>query len=155
MSLLQKTNPSRPPATVNEWDPFRMMRELMPWQNPFVALERRRDRLYPEFDIKETTEGYSVKADLPGVDETDVEVTLHGSQLKVSGRRQAEQEETGDTWFSVERSYGMFTRMFTLPEGADADRARADLENGVLHVFVPRKADARSTRVAIKSDAKK
>ncbi|MBI5496002.1 MAG: Hsp20/alpha crystallin family protein [Deltaproteobacteria bacterium] len=157
MGLLQRLNPN---TQVSEWDPFRMMREMMsatPWGTNypmFSGTEKRVDTFVPGFDVKENKEGYIIKADLPGVNEADLEVTFQGNQLRIAGKREQEKEDKGDTWYSLERSYGAFTRVFTLPDVADTDKAKAELKNGVLHLFVPRQAQSKTTRVEVKTDKK-
>ena len=154
MGLLQKTTPTQP---FSDWEPFRAMREMMnamPWAGfpSFSALEKRLDQYAPDFDVKETKDGYVIKADLPGVTEADLDVTFQGNQLRIAGKREQEKEDQGDTWCSVGRSYGAFTRVFTLPDVADTEKAKAELKNGVLQLFVPRQAQSKSTRVEVKTE---
>ncbi len=109
----------------------------------------------PAFEVKETKEGYSFKADLPGVAEKDVEVTRTGNRLAISGKREAERQDKGETYYACERSYGSFTRTFTLPDGIDGERIRAELKDGVLSVLVPKLPEAKPQKIAIKPESKK
>jgi hypothetical protein len=71
-----------------------------------------------------------VRADLPGIDEKDLDGSLTGNRLVASGKREAEEEQKGETWSACERSHGSFTRSFTLPEGIDTEHVRASLDKG-------------------------
>ena len=142
----------------NEWDPFRMMREMLHWDPfqemlPFVPTAEPGALFLPDFEVKENKDGYVFKADLPGVKESDLDISLTGNRLVVSGKREFEKEEEHETYFARERSYGTFTRTFTLPEGADVDNARADLKNGVLTLVVPKKTEMQPRRIEVKPGA--
>ena len=86
----------------------------------------------PTFEVKETKDAFIFKADLPGVDEKDIEITLTGDRLTVTGKRESEKREEGERFYTYERSYGTFSRAFTLPEGVNPDAHAAELKNGVL-----------------------
>jgi HSP20 family protein len=134
------------------WDPFRLMCEMMAW-DPFRAFDEARSGFAgfaPQFDVKENGDGYLIEADLPGVEEKDLEVTLTGNRLTISGKREAERSEDGTTWYTYERSYGSFSRTFTLPEGVDTDRVDGELKNGVLTVHLPKRAELKPRKISIK-----
>jgi HSP20 family protein len=137
-----------------EWEPSRLIRQFFGW-DPFreMAPLTRSDLVtfMPAFEVKETKEGYVFKADVPGVKESDIEVTLTGNRLTVSGKRDAEKQERNDTYYTYERSYGSFTRAFTVPDDVESSGIHADLRDGVLTLFVPRKPEAQPKKIAIKS----
>lgn len=85
-----------------------------------------------------------------GVKESDVDITRTGNCLTVSGKRESEREDAGDTYYAYERAYGSFTRSFTMPEGIDADHIHAELKDGVLMVAVPKKPDAQPKKINLK-----
>ena len=151
-NLIRRTEaPSEAPAV---WDPFRLMRDFMSW-DPFAEMApspgRASETIFlPRFEVKETKNTYVFKADLPGIDEKDLEISLTGNRLTVSGKREAENKEEGDTFYACERSYGSFSRSFTLPEGADADHAEAELRNGVLTLSMPKHPEHQPKRISIK-----
>jgi HSP20 family protein len=124
---------------------FPMLRSLMD-REPLRELV-----FTPTFDVKETKEAFLVKADLPGVAEKDLEVTLSGTRLIVSGKREEEKKEKGDVFYTWERSFGMFTRSFKLPEGVDAGRLEAELKGGVLTIVAPKQAEFQPRRVTVRS----
>ena len=133
---------------------FPMLRSLMEWEPmrelaPFFEKEER--EFMPRFDVKETKEAILVKADLPGVAEKDIEVTVSGARLTVSGKREEEKKEKGDVYYTWERSCGIFTRSFKLPEGVNVDHIEAELKGGVLTISVPKKAEFQPRKVTVKS----
>ncbi len=128
------------------WDPFR---EMTPFVSPVPAT------FMPDFEVKETKDGYVFKADVPGIKESDLTITATGNRLTVAGKRDTEKEEKTDTYYTCERSYGEFTRSFTLPEGVDMDAVRADLSEGVLTVTIRKTPEAQPKKIAIGTPAKK
>lgn len=142
-------------------DPFRNMRDLLRW-DPFAELgsswptERLGATTYtPQFDVKETKDAYLFRADLPGVKEQDIEVTLNQNRLVVSGKRESEAEEKSETYYHCERSYGSFMRSFSLPAGVDADHCQAELKHGVLTINVPKTGELAAKKIAIRSEKTK
>jgi HSP20 family protein len=94
--------------------------------------------LSPASDAKLEDDHYRITIELPGVDEKDMELTVHDRVVTVQGEKRTEREETGDTWYFSERQYGSFSRSFRLPPDADETAVDADLKDGVLTVLVPR-----------------
>lgn len=145
-----------PVAPATESDPGRWMRELMAWDPfremaPWFPFTRELQAFTPAFEVKENPDGYSFKADLPGIKESDVEVKLTGNRMTISGKREEEKQDKNDTYYTYERSYGSFQRAFTLPEGADLEHVHAELKDGVLAITVPKKAVVQPKTVAIKT----
>lgn len=137
------------------WDPFRSMRDLMRW-DPFTALaafpsSQGPTTFAPDFEIKETKESFVFTADMPGVAEKDLQVQLSDNRLSISGKRESEKTEQNETYYATERSYGSFTRSFVLPEGVDADKAHAQLKNGVLSVAIPKRPEAQPRKISVQS----
>lgn len=135
------------------WDPFRGMRDFIRWDpfgSTFLSFPVEQT-LAPAFEVKETKDGFEFKADVPGIDAKDLDVKLTNNRLTVSGKREAEKSDKGDTYYTYERSYGSFTRSFTVPEGINADAIHADLKDGVLKINLPKKPEAKPRQVQIKS----
>jgi HSP20 family protein len=132
------------------WDPFREMAPSFP---SYLAVEM--PTFAPAFDVKETKEGYLFKADIPGVAEKDLDITRTGNRLTISGKRESEKEEKSETYYACERSYGTFTRAFTLPDGIDGEHIHADLSGGVLTLLVPKLPEAQPQKIAVKPAEKK
>jgi HSP20 family protein len=145
------------PRPQESWDPFRMMDALMRW-DPFgdtgPSLLHRTETFLPRFDVKESKDGYLIRADLPGVVEKDLEVSLSGNVLTVSGHREDEHKQEDERYYAMERSYGEFTRSFSLPESADAEHIRADLKDGVLSIALPKRAEAQSRKITVGTSEK-
>jgi HSP20 family protein len=143
------------PRASREWDPFLAMRDLLRW-DPFREMAPAWSSLAeatfaPAFEVKETKEGFVFTADLPGVAEKDLQVQLADNRLSISGKRESEKTEQGDTYYTSERSYGSFTRSFTLPEGIERDKLRAELKNGVLSVTAPKRPEAQPKKISVAS----
>ncbi len=141
------------PAGGYRWDPYQMMDRLLRWdpfRDDFGALQSwTAGEFTPRFDVKETKEAYVLKADLPGLKDEDVEVSLNGNVLTISGKREEEHKDEGEQYYAMERSYGSFTRSFSLPNGADGEHVSADLKNGVLTVHIPLRPEAQPKKIAI------
>ncbi len=157
-SIMVRRNGDQPAAPATEWDPMRFMREMMSW-DPFRQMapifQAEPSRFTPAFDVLETKDGYRFRADLPGVAQKDIEVTVQGNRLQVSGKREADHEEKTDTYYAYERSCGSFSRSFTLPEGADTKNIRADLKEGVLTILVSRSAATQPRKIEITPETAK
>jgi len=90
----------------------------------------------PSVDISETDTEVTVSADLPGLEEKDIQVTLENDVLTLKGERKHEHEEKKKNYYRMEKSYGSFHRSVTLPEGIDKDNVKATFKNGVLNVKI-------------------
>jgi len=106
-------------------------------------------RWIPAMDLIETETDFVLKADLPGMSESDVSIELEDNVLTVSGERQAEHEERKAGYYRVERSFGSFRRALTLPEGVDPELVTATFADGVLEVTVPKPAQHVPRKVQI------
>src|SRR3954466_10079184 len=133
-----------------EWDPFRVMREMLRW-DPYRELGRTIPSTVfsPDFEVKERPDAFVVKADLPGLAEKDLDLSFTGSRLTISGQREEEKLNEGETYYACERSFGSFSRSFMLPDNADPDHASADFKDGVLHVTIPKKAEEKAKKLSI------
>jgi len=125
-------------------DPFQLMRDMMvdPWrmlQMPFGTVNRDLVTWNVGFDVRETDDAFIFKADMPGIRDEDLDISLTGNQLQISGKRDYEQEQDEGRVHTYERSYGTFSRSFSLPESADLDKIKSDLKDGVLTLMVPKK----------------
>ncbi len=132
--------------------------------DPFAQLQRRMNSVFEDFlsrsssdlwgdaageflprvDVSETGKEVRITAELPGLDEKDMEVAVTNNMLTIKGEKKVEEEE-GDYYHS-ERSYGYFNRTIALPQGIDADKAEAKFKKGVLKVTIPKKPEAQSWR---------
>ncbi len=158
MSLFRKIAPdvTRSPLAATEWEPFRRMGNILRW-DPFREISEyfvpseALPMFSPDFEVRENIDSYIVAADLPGVLDKDLEINLVGNRLIVGGKREAEKETKGETRYTCERSYGSFSRSFTLPEGIDVDHVTAAMKDGVLTIVLPKKPEVQPKKIALKT----
>jgi len=144
LAHLSHVDPLQIMRDLTGWDPFREMTTLTPFVPRSLAA------FTPQFEVKETKDAFIFKADLPGVEEKNIEVNLTGNRLTVSGLRDQEDRREGENFFVDERMFGAFTRVFTLPDGVDGDQVSADLKDGVLTIQIPKKPEHQPKKIAIK-----
>jgi HSP20 family protein len=138
--------------------------------NPFTSLQREIDRLFEDFtsgwptlrhvpdltprmDVTETDKEIEITAELPGLEEKDVQVNLADNVLTIKGEKKAEKEEKDKNYRVVERSYGSFSRTLELPDGVDPSAVKATIAKGVLKVTVPKPAPAQAKKIEVKTAA--
>lgn len=146
------------------WKPFR---ELVPFD--FEQMRREMDRLwdsffergirrraegvgewYPSLDVAETKNDLVIKAELPGMDPKDIDISLSDGILTIKGEKKQEREEKEEDYHLIERSYGSFTRSVQLPKGVQSDKINASYKNGVLRVTLPKTEEAKKKEIKIK-----
>jgi HSP20 family protein len=106
-------------------------------------------RWMPAMDLVETGEAYVLRADLPGLSESDVDVQLQDSVLTISGERRADHEPREQGYYRLERGFGSFSRSLTLPEGVKPDAVQAHFDRGVLEVTIPKPEQKKPRQVQI------
>lgn len=167
--------PAAPPARGDMWQPFAQLRQeidrlfddfwgggggrrgMMPRLFDFEPLAKsfqgKMGFVEPRVDVAETDKDYEITAELPGLDEKDVEVTLSDGVLTIRGEKKTEAEEKKKDYYRVERSYGSFQRSFALPESVDEEKISAAFEKGVLKLTLPKSAEAqkKQRKIAIKA----
>ncbi len=132
------------------------------WRSPFrsplfdVAPLRRAEaafRAMPAADVSETDKAYEITAELPGMDEKNIEVKLANGVLTIKGEKQEEKEEKQKDYHMRERSFGSFQRTFQVPDGVDSDKIEASFKNGVLSVTLPKSPEAQKAekKIAVKT----
>src|SRR5579875_3228187 len=100
-------------------------------------------------DLVETGDHFVLRADLPGMSESDVNIELEDNVLTISGERKAEHEERKEGFYRVERASGNFSRSLTLPEGVDPNAVTAHFDKGVLEVRIPKPEERKPRKVSI------
>jgi HSP20 family protein len=147
-------HPSAQPTTDLEpyhwmtWDPFREMA-------PYWSRETNPTRFAPEFEVRETKDGFVFKADVPGIKEEDIEISMTGNRLTIAGKREHEEIVDADTYYARECRYGSFRRSFTLPDGTGSGTApKADLHLGVLTFVLPKAPQQQTKRIEVKATSK-
>jgi HSP20 family protein len=146
------------PRSSGGTDPFDVMREMLSL-DPLRALfghtlglhQMHGQQFMPQFEVRETDDAYIFRADLPGVKDDDLDITLAQNRLTISGKREMEQRNESDRYYAVERAYGSFTRSFTLPTDVDQNRVEAELRDGVLNLKVPKSPEQQPKKVQVKT----
>ena len=144
-------------TVLTRWDPFR----------EFTTLQDRMNRLFqdsfspgrdealstssfaPAVDVYEDEHKITLKIEVPGIDEKDIDIRVENNVLTVTGERKFEKEEKEENYRRVERHYGSFTRSFTLPNTVDADNITADYDKGVLKLQLAKKAEAKPKQIKV------
>jgi HSP20 family protein len=103
----------------------------------------------PLVDVYEDADGITLKAELPEIDAKDVEIQVEGNSLTLKGERKLENEEKRDGYHRIERTYGAFSRTFTLPNTVDVEQITAESKDGVLRVFLPKKAETKPRQIKV------
>ncbi len=148
MALVRTNNGNGNSNRVVSRDPYSIARELLNW-DPFFS-GRPTSAFVPAFEVKETNDSFVLRADMPGVEEKDLDIAVHNGVLTVSGTRSAEERKDGENYMLYERQYGSFSRSFALPETADGDRIEASLKNGVLALTIGKREQAKPRKIEIK-----
>lgn len=163
MSKLVRRNERSQAEDLGQWDPrrgalsrldpLRMVREM--FQDPFGGAGLLAENVFrPNLDVTETNDAFVINVDLPGVSDEEVDVSVTGNRLTVSGQREAEDVREGDRYVAIERAYGTFSRSFVLPDSADVEHIQADLTNGVLRIKVPKRGEMQGRKISVKSGAR-
>ena len=103
----------------------------------------------PAVDILEKDGNLILRAELPGMSEKEIDLKLENNTLTLKGARRMENEDNKDSYHRIERSYGSFSRSFTLPESVDSDKIKAEYKNGVLTVTIPQKPEVKPREIPV------
>jgi HSP20 family protein len=144
--------------TITRWKP--MNADLRPfladspvsrWMDEFLNSQRSGDMPVwgPNVDIVENPDAFEIHAELPGIKQEDVKITLDNSTLTLSGEKKQELKEDHDNVLRIERNYGRFERSFSLPATVKAEAVKAHYEDGVLRIVLPKAEQAKSRQIAI------
>ena len=151
-------------TVLTRWEPFR----------EFSTLQDRMNRLFrdsytgegrdeslttssfaPAVDVYEDEHKVTLKIEVPGIDEKEIDVRVENNTLTVHGERKIEKEEKEENYRRVERQYGSFTRTFTLPTSVDSEKVSATYDKGVLKVNLPKKAEAKPKQIKVNVGSEK
>jgi HSP20 family protein len=144
--------------SIVRYDPFRDLRSLQDEVNRLFStnLSRAfgdegiaRGAWNPSVDIYENKDQIVLEAELPGMNREDFDLTVENNVITLRGERRFEKKDDGDNYHRVERSYGSFTRSFTLPQTVSAEGAQAEYRNGVLRVTLPKREEVKARRIEI------
>ena len=142
------------------FDRFAAGLRLPPWRGPFDFEPAWRHEssfsfAAPAMDVTEDEKAYKITAEMPGLDEKSIEVSVADDMLTLTGEKREEKEEKNKNRYISERAYGSFQRRFALPDSVDRDKIAAELTKGVLTITLPKKAEARkpTKKIAVKAAA--
>jgi HSP20 family protein len=154
-------------TVLTRWEPFRefstmqdrmnrmnrLFRESYSPEGPEEALTS--TNFAPPVDIYEDEHNITLKMEIPGIDEKDMDVRIENNTLTVHGERKFEKEEKEENFRRVERQYGSFTRSFTLPNSVDPGQVSADYEKGILKIKLAKKAEAKPKQIKVNVGSEK
>jgi HSP20 family protein len=144
-------------STISRWEPFRGLNTLQDHVNRLFEDSFARNRSgqaelaswAPAVDIYETENELVVKADLPEMQEKDIDIRVENNTLTIRGERKLESEVHQENYLRVERAYGTFTRSFSLPNMVSTEGIRAEYQDGVLSVHMPKREESKPKQVKI------
>ncbi len=143
-------------SSILRWDPFRQLTSLQDQVNRLfdATFPSRTDNSAltawaPPVDIYETENELVVKADLPDINEKDLDVRIENNMLTIRGERKFAQETKEDNYLRVERAYGSFSRSFSLPNTVNSEAIKAEYKDGVLTVTLPKRPESKPKQVKI------
>lgn len=163
--------------TMQKSSPGTQMQARREWELPFVSLQREMNRLFdnffgglslspwapleqgsaesftPRINVSENDKEIKISAELPGMDENDIDVSLTRDTLTIRGEKKEEKEDKGKDYYRMERSYGSFTRSIPLPVEVNTDKVEATFKKGILHITLPKTETAieKTKKVPIRS----
>jgi HSP20 family protein len=108
--------------------------------------------LHPSIDLSETPDEFIVKAEIPGTDPKNIDISLNDGMMTIKGEKRQEKEEKKENYHFVERSYGAFTRSVPLPGEVQREKVKASYKDGVLKVILPKSEEARKKEIKVKVD---
>mgnify|MGYP003575200020 CR=1 FL=1 len=148
--------------SIVRYDPFRDLRTLQEEVNRLFSTNLTRSfgdegiargAWAPSVDIYENKDQIVLEAELPGMKQDDFDLSIENSVITLRGERRFEKTDEADNYHRVERSYGAFTRSFTLPQTVSAEGATAEYNNGVLRVTLPKREETKARRIQVSGTA--
>ncbi len=144
-------------AMLTRWDPFRELSTLQREMNRLFqdySVSRGDEELsassfVPPVDIYEDEHNVTLKMEVPGIDQKDLDIRVENSTLTVRGERKLEKDEKEENFHRIERRYGSFVRTFTLPNTVDTDSINADYDNGVLKIRLAKREEAKPKQIKV------
>jgi HSP20 family protein len=147
-------------ADITEWRPFREVSRLRRemdrlWEDYFGpgrrALQPLAEVWLPALDVSESGDKVTIKAEVPGMEAKDIEISMVGDTLTIKGEKKVEKEEKEESYHLVERGYGSFVRSIRMPAPVNADKIEANYKNGVLTITCPKKEEVKPKAIEIKT----
>ena len=145
-------------TVLTRWEPFREFATLQDrinrvFRDSYSGADRDEalttSSFSPAVDVYEDEHKVTLKIEVPGIDEKDIDVQVENNVLTVHGERKIEKEEKEENYRRVERQYGSFTRTFNLPQTVDTESVSATYDKGVLKIALPKKAEAKPKQIKV------
>jgi HSP20 family protein len=145
---------------LTEWKPFREVTRLRRemdrlWDEYFGpsrrALRPLEEEWLPAVDVSEAADKVTIKAEVPGLEAKDIDISIIGDTVTIKGEKKSEREETKENYHLVERSYGSFSRTLRLPAAVEADKVEATYKQGVLTITCPKRETVQPKAIEIKT----
>jgi HSP20 family protein len=145
---------ARSEQSVVPWSPFREFPfaalQLTPWMQELLGEPERAILRQPVIDVTESDGAYIVTAELPGVKKEDLTVECKNGMISIHGEKKSERQEKTEKGRLLERTYGSFSRSFTLPEDVNTDQTKASFQDGVLRIEIQKRPEVKAKTIAIK-----
>lgn len=140
---------------ITKWDRLPLFTSFQEEMNKMLDNFFGREAYYgmgwsPSIDIAENDDEIIIKAEIPGIDPKDIDISIAGDTLTIKGEKKEEKENKGKHYHRVERSYGSFTRTIDLPAPVMTDKVKAEDHNGVLEITLPKMEKAKAKRITVK-----
>jgi len=146
--------------SIIRYDPLREAMQQMrhqlfhqPFEQPYEEPQGTGGGWSPLVDVFEDSEGITLKVELPEVDANEVDIQLEGNALTLRGERKLENVDKQEGYHRVERSYGAFSRRFTMPSTVETGNVTAQSRDGVLRIFLPKKAETKPRQIRVQADS--
>lgn len=143
-------------SMITRWDPFRELNTLQDRMNRLFqeSMGGREQGLTapgftPPVDIYEDEHNISIRVEVPGMDQKDIDVQVENNTLTIRGERTLEKDQKEENFHRIERRYGSFMRSFTLPNTVDTEKVSASYDNGVLDIKLPKRAEAKPKQIKV------
>lgn len=104
----------------------------------------------PPIDLSETADKIIIKAEIPGIDPKEIDISIQGDTLTIKGEKKEEKEEKGKNYYRMERRYGSFSRSIDLPASVDTNKVSAEYKNGILEINLQKKEEVKPTQITVK-----
>ena len=142
-----------------KWDPLKDFKSLQKridsiFEDTFMGVGEKNEPLFltpwiPAVDIYETKDEIVLKAEIPGIEKDKLNVDVKNGTLTIKGERNLEKEVKNEDYYRIERSYGSFTRAFSLPSGVDQSKVKASYKDGILEVKLPKVEEAKPKQIKV------
>lgn len=152
LNLLSRKNQLEHPISELHREMDRLFGDFFAWPRGLAPLWNEGNGFLPALEVEETDKEVRVTVELPGLEEKDIQISVHDGVLELKGEKRQESERREGAGYRSERSYGSFQRLLQLPAEVDAAKAQARFKNGVLAIVLPKLAGSQPHRIAVQAE---